>query len=614
MANYAESVAIREAFLRSLTDLEDSATQPMIRAYTQALERIEADVRKSLAADNPLGQALRDSFAGAEDTARVAVIRGRSEFIAAQFDRFAKDGSSAIRMLAPNAYRLGLDAATQQVGTVAANVTTPNRRAIEQAAARYLPGTVQREWLEGFARESTQQVVDDLVSTTVLGENPNRVAMRVRKHGTMGTARIRTFVHTETLGAARAGISDLYRDNSDILQGWIWNAEETSQTCEVCWAMNGTQHDLSEDLDSHPNCRCVQEPMTKTWEQLSEEFGDGFADVPETAARPFDPDERFRSVLSPDEQLKVLGAGKYALYRDGKIRLADLVTPTVSDKWGRGLRATTLRELRERGVESASVLDQVAGARALSETAAAVTPAVDVLDAKAFAKFAADTWDAPEWRGNGAPIMNRLLREYGYDAKPTIMADAEYEAAADATNVGRLYRGLGDRDTQTATEMIDQFQTGDLYAGYGIYGNGTYATPNAGDAWGYMRGAAEDEGRNAGAIMHFTLADDARVLDLDAIKESRHVTVIENGEYVDSVRPEGHLYAEFAKWERDVRKAMEAHDVNGFDNLVVDSSHFAIAKGYDAVKVTFPMGGDPYYVILNRGKVIVRESAQRETF
>ena len=362
MANYAESVAIRAAFLRSLSDLEDSATQPMIRAYTNALERIEADIRKTLAADNPLGAALTQSFAGAEDTARVAVLRGRSEFIAAQFDRFVTDGSSAIRVLAPNAYRLGLDAATEQVGTVAARVTTPNRRAIEQAVARFLPGTAQAEWLAGFARDSTQQVMDDIISSTVLGENPNRVAMRVRKHGTMGTTRIRTFVHTETLGAARAGISDLYRDNSDILQGWIWNAEETAQTCEVCWAMNGTQHELSEDLDSHPNCRCVQEPMTKTWEQLADEFGDDFADVPETAARPFDPDERFRSVLSPDEQLKVLGAGKYALYRDGKIRLADLVTPTMSEKWGAGLRATTLRELRERGVESASVLDQIANA------------------------------------------------------------------------------------------------------------------------------------------------------------------------------------------------------------------------------------------------------------
>ena len=84
------------------------------------------------------------------------------------------------------------------------------------------------------------------------------------------------------------------------------------------------------------------------------------ADIPETGARPFDPDERFNAVLSDAEKIKVLGAGKYALYRDGKIRLADLVTPTFSERWGRGLRATTLRELREAGVEAAPIIEQVA--------------------------------------------------------------------------------------------------------------------------------------------------------------------------------------------------------------------------------------------------------------
>jgi SPP1 gp7 family putative phage head morphogenesis protein len=372
VANYAESLAARRAFLDRLAGLEDGATQEMLRAYGVALDRIEQDMLKALEADTPHGRAIAEAFDGAPDTHRISVIRGRAEAISNEFARMVPGGAQAVRALAPNAYRLGIDQAGDQIRTLNARFTRPNRRQVEQAVARLQRGTAAREYLHGFAITSTQQAVDTMTAGVILGERPDKIARRLRTHvETFGRARLQTFVHTEVLGAARAGIADSYRENSDILSGWVWNAEESAQTCEVCWAMNGTEHPLDEDLDSHPNCRCVQTPITKTWDELVGGDGMDAADVPETGARPFDPDERFNASLTDDEKIKVLGAGKYRLWRDGEIRLADLVTPTMSDRWGAGLRATTLRELRERGAGSGvGIIEQVAAGAARAERVA----------------------------------------------------------------------------------------------------------------------------------------------------------------------------------------------------------------------------------------------------
>lgn len=375
MANYAESLAARRAFLSRLADLEEGATQEMLRAYSNALDRIERDMLAALEADTPHGRAIAEAFDGAPDTHRISVIRGRAEAISNEFARMVPGGAQAVKALAPTAYRLGIDQAGDQIRSLNARFTRPNRRQVEQTVARLQRGTAAREYLDGFAITSTQQAVDTMTAGVILGERPDKITRRLRTHvETTGRARLQTFVHTEVLGAARAGIADSYRENSDILNGWVWNAEESAQTCEVCWAMNGTEHTLDEDLDSHPNCRCVQTPITKTWEELAGEDGMGAADVPETGARPFDPDERFNSVLSEDEKIKVLGAGKYRLWRDGEIRLADLVTPTMSERWGAGLRATTLRELRERGAGSGvGIIEQVAAGAARTTPEIAVT-------------------------------------------------------------------------------------------------------------------------------------------------------------------------------------------------------------------------------------------------
>lgn len=468
MATYAESVAIRADFLRRLGDLESGAISEMLRAYSVAIERIEQDMLKALEADTPHGRAIAEVFDGAEDTQRIAVIRGRAEAIAEEFSRFGVHGLAAVKSLAPNAYRLGINNADDQIRSLNARFTKPNKRQVEQTVARLQARTAAREYLDGFAITSTQQAVDTMTAGVILGERPDKIARRLRDHvQTTGRARLQTFVHTETLGAARAGIADSFRENADILNGWVWNAEESAQTCEVCWAMNGTEHSLDEDLDSHPNCRCVQSPITKSFEELAGMDEWDAEDIPETGARPFDPDERFNAVLSDAEKIKVLGAGKYALYRDGKIRLADLVTPTFSERWGRGLRATTLRELRDGGVDNGSIIEQVAAGTARAEVAAteaAPTAWRSEFDAAA---EAFNRYDLPE--GTDAMTTRELFARDGIQSQwvendaPGLIARTMEERLAEAGRViddeieRRVRQELGD-DLMDAAREFDAIE------------------------------------------------------------------------------------------------------------------------------------------------------------
>jgi hypothetical protein len=51
-----------------------------------------------------------------------------------------------------------------------------------------------------------------------------------------------------------------YQANSDSVQAWTWTTAEDERVCPFCESMDGSIHDLSESMESHPRCRCEMEP------------------------------------------------------------------------------------------------------------------------------------------------------------------------------------------------------------------------------------------------------------------------------------------------------------------------------------------------------------------
>ena len=67
--------------------------------------------------------------------------------------------------------------------------------------------------------------------------------------------------------------------------------------------------------------------------------------------------------------------------------------------------------------------------------------------------------------------LNKIL---GYDKLPTIVSKEEFEKLAEQSNIGKLYRGVQAETKELGIKYVNDFKYGQLYAGKGVYGNGTY--------------------------------------------------------------------------------------------------------------------------------------------
>lgn len=230
----------------------------------------------------------------------------------------------------------------------------PVRETAEIARASRL-GTPLGDLLESLGTDTHRIAREKLVEGVALGKNPidigrdlresfagNQVrALRVARTETTdayrrAAIRATRVARTEVLGAYRRTAVGGYRGANDVVGEWVWVAELGS-ACPVCVAMHGTIHDLDEEMDSHPSCRCSPAPRTKSWAEL------GFEGVPETRLD-LETGEDWFARQPEAAQRRTLGPSKYAAYKDGRLKLADLVQPTVDPVWGRGLRERSLRD------------------------------------------------------------------------------------------------------------------------------------------------------------------------------------------------------------------------------------------------------------------------------
>lgn len=211
--------------------------------------------------------------------------------IAAQFDRVDPDALSAI-----------IDRSTRQVTAL----TYP------------------------LAAEATASMKRALVRGVALGDNPRATAARMLRglEGQFngGLTRALVIARTETLDAHRQAAAAQQRANSDVLTGWVWQAQLSRRTCPACWSKHGELHSLDEPgpLDHHQG-RCTRLPVTKSWRDL------GFSTDEPPSTLP-DAKTAFRAMPRGD-QLAVMGSGRLAALDSGAARWEDLATVRVTSGW-----------------------------------------------------------------------------------------------------------------------------------------------------------------------------------------------------------------------------------------------------------------------------------------
>lgn len=185
-------------------------------------------------------------------------------------------------------------------------------------------------------------------------------------------------------------------------------------------------------------------------------------------------------------------------------------------------------------------------------------------------------------------ILAEIARQRGFDKKPEL-ASAERVNELWASGQPELWRGVSD------ARYVDEFKTGDYYAGAGIYGNGTYTfaafnnTPAASqlaqifvDASGYARGN--------GTRLRMTLKPGSRVAKLSELK--------------DDIASEQRRLRNERSDARDRGDTARADELNLEYQIISDPGRFAALNGYQALEIG-NVDGNGELIILDRGATVV---------
>ena len=222
-------------------------------------------------------------------------------------------------------------------------------------------GAPAREWWSRQAGSTLQRFTDQMRDGIILNEPLSALRDRTREVTGLSIRQAEALTRTSVLSVANAANMSVYEENEDVLVGWQWVATLDTRTCERCMALSNTIYSFDGRVIEgkpgrfpgqpplHFNCRCVAVPIVKDLEDLRQERGVQLQrqlDQLEAGERQaidgdLAPDLTFEQWLrtrSDAEQRRILGQGRYDLWKAGEITIRQLTDQNH--------RPLTLEELR----------------------------------------------------------------------------------------------------------------------------------------------------------------------------------------------------------------------------------------------------------------------------
>lgn len=222
----------------------------------------------------------------------------------------------------------------------------PSLKAIESLVGATQKGSPLADLFAGFGAEAADKVATALITGLTLGENPRRIASLVEDALNISRARALTISRTEMLRSYRSANLLNYQQNSSVVDKWVWSADLSPRSCAACIAMNGTIHDLDEDMASHVNCRCSPVPLTRSWSDILSPLGIDASAIPDTRVDIPDGAEWF-SNQDKRTQRSILGSdAAYKLYSSG-VPLKSFVGVKHDNDWGYSIYVKSIGQMKK---------------------------------------------------------------------------------------------------------------------------------------------------------------------------------------------------------------------------------------------------------------------------
>lgn len=323
-------------YRRRLRQQEQQAVQTLEHSYSQVLATIKPALDKLY---DDMVNALAD---GKKIPPSWIYEAGRLEhlksYIDDQMSHYGLLSKMTVGQLQHQAALLGQEAGLAQLhatkpGGVAWTFGMPSDKAIADIVGVTQAGSPLDDLFSGFGREAANKAGQALVTGVTLGWNPRKTAAFIQDALQISRWRALNLARTEQMRAYRSANLLTFQQNSDVVDSWVWSATLDRATCIVCILMNGTEHSLDEQMETHNQCRCVQLPKTKSWADILGSIGVDASGIEETSIDIPMGIDWFTS-QDAQSQKEILGGAKYNAYADGSLDLMDLIGKDYDPDWG----------------------------------------------------------------------------------------------------------------------------------------------------------------------------------------------------------------------------------------------------------------------------------------
>ena len=175
--------------------------------------------------------------------------------------------------------------------------------------------------------ENARKVADSLLEAVAFGYNPAKTAKMFENLMGGGLTDAMRMSRTAQAYASREASRAMYIANEDVVSGWVWYSSLDTDTCMACAAEHGTFHENSETMAGHYNCRCVDIPVVK-----------GYDDKIQTG-------EDWFKGLSEKEQRDMMGKQTFDVWQAGGFEFKDFISHKHDEVYGEMLTKTPLWNL-----------------------------------------------------------------------------------------------------------------------------------------------------------------------------------------------------------------------------------------------------------------------------
>jgi SPP1 gp7 family putative phage head morphogenesis protein len=208
--------------------------------------------------------------------------------------------------------------------------------------------------------------------------------------------------------------------------------------------------------------------------------------------------------------------------------------------------------------------------------------------------------------GHGADDLAAAYEEMGYNGLPRVLDADDFDALAESADI-KVYRGVKQTGRKTVEEFVNGYKYGEHYAGYGVYGNGTYTSTNLSTALNYAD-------KNAAGVMEILIPDKSNFVREIALKTQIRETTVEinaareaaKTKLAENAKRLKLSFEELVETPEYLEFEIYSDELRDLAITISDPGTAATLFGYDGIIVE-DLKDELYFIVLNRAKVVVKK-------